>query len=136
MTQLSDQIPALHAALTKMQGFQDISLDSLIPMPTSGLAHDHVILSGRDLLLRMLPHYDVFIENYGPGVVEKLDIGYDLMKAIHPELIYVRIKGFGTSGPRSHYKSMDMVAQASAGAFSVTGEPDGPPMRPGATTWC
>ena len=53
MTQLSDQIPALHAALTKMQGFQDISLDSLIPMPTSGLAHDHVILSGRDLLLRV-----------------------------------------------------------------------------------
>ena len=88
---------------------------------------------GRELLLKMVRNYDVFIENYGPGVVEKLDIGYDLMKAIHPELIYVRIKGFGTSGPRSHYKSMDMVAQASAGAFSVTGEPDGPPMRPGAT---
>ncbi|HIG40707.1 MAG: CoA transferase [bacterium] len=88
---------------------------------------------GRELLLEMVPHYDVFIENYGPGVVEKLDIGYDVMKAINPEIIYVRIKGFGTSGPYADYKCMDMVAQAAAGAFSITGEPDGPPMRPGPT---
>ncbi len=88
---------------------------------------------GRELLLKMVAKYDVFIENYGPGVVEKLDIGYDTVKAINPEIIYVRIKGFGTSGPKAHYKSMDMVAQAAAGAFSVTGEADGPPMRPGAT---
>ncbi len=88
---------------------------------------------GRDLLLKMLPNYDVFVENYGPGVVEKLDIGYEVMKEIHPEIIYVRIKGFGTSGPHADYKSMDMVAQAAAGAFSITGEPDGPPMRPGPT---
>lgn len=53
MTQLSDQIPALHAALIQVPTFQDVALDSLIPMPTSGLAHDHVILSGRDLLLRV-----------------------------------------------------------------------------------
>lgn len=88
---------------------------------------------GRQILLDMAPQYDVFIENYGPGVIEKLDIGYDIMKAAHPEIIYVRIKGFGTSGPYAHYKCMDMVAQAAAGAFSVTGEPDGPPMRPGPT---
>ena len=88
---------------------------------------------GRALLLDMVPRYDVFVENYGPGVVEKLDIGYDVMRAIHPNLIYARIKGFGTSGPYAHYKCMDMVAQAAAGAFSITGEPDGPPMRPGPT---
>ena len=88
---------------------------------------------GRDLLLKMVPHYDVFVENYGPGVVEKLDIGYDVMREIHPTIIYARIKGFGTSGPYAHYKCMDMVAQAAAGAFSITGEPDGPPMRPGPT---
>ena len=88
---------------------------------------------GRALLLDMVPRYDVFVENYGPGVVEKLDIGYDVMRAIHPNIIYVRIKGFGTSGPYAHYKCMDMVAQAAAGAFSITGEPDGPPMRPGPT---
>ena len=89
--------------------------------------------AGRQLLLDMVPHYDVFVENYGPGVVEKLDIGYDVMREINPQIIYVRIKGFGTSGPYAHYKCMDMVAQAAAGAFSITGEPDGPPMRPGPT---
>ena len=96
---------------------------------TLDLTTDH----GRNILLQMIPQYDVFVENYGPGVVEKLNIGYDVMKAIHPELIYVRIKGFGTSGPYADYKCMDMVAQAASGAFSVTGDPDGPPMRPGPT---
>jgi formyl-CoA transferase len=89
---------------------------------------------GRDLLMKMVPHYDVFVENYGPGVVEKLNLDYETMKAIKPDLIYARIKGFGTSGPWADYKCYDMVAQAAAGAFSITGEPDGPPMRPGPTT--
>lgn len=46
---------------------------------------------GRQLLLDMLPNYDVFVENYGPGVVEKLDIGYDVMREIKPDIIYARI---------------------------------------------
>ena len=88
---------------------------------------------GREVLLKMLPHYDVFVENYGPGVVEKLDIDYDVMKKVHPGIIYARVKGFGTSGPYSHYKCFDAVAQAAAGVMSTTGEPDGPPMRTGPT---
>ncbi|HCU89794.1 MAG TPA: hypothetical protein DGR97_07620, partial [Gammaproteobacteria bacterium] len=88
---------------------------------------------GRDLLLELVPQFDVFIENYGPGVVEKLDIGYDAIKAVHPEVIYAQIKGFGLTGPYAKYKCFDMVAQAAAGALSITGEPDGPPMRPGPT---
>jgi formyl-CoA transferase len=86
------------------------------------------------VLLEMLPGYDVFVENYGPGVIEKLDLGYEVMKATHPGIIYARVKGFGTSGPYADYKCYDMVAQAAAGAFSITGEPDGPPLRPGPTT--
>lgn len=89
---------------------------------------------GRDLLLEMLPHYDVFVENYGPGVIERLNLDYDVMRAIHPEIIYARIKGFGLDGPWAEYKCYDMVGQAAASAFSITGEPDGPPMRPGPTT--
>ncbi len=89
--------------------------------------------SGREVLLKLLPHYDVFVENYGPGVVEKLDIGYDVMSRIHPGVIYARVKGFGTSGPYSGYKCMDMVAQAAGGTLATTGFADGPPTKPGVT---
>ncbi len=89
--------------------------------------------AGRQLLLDLVPHYDVFVENYGPGVVEKLDLDYAVMKAVHPGIIYARVKGFGTSGPYAAYKCYDMVAQAAAGAFSVTGTPGSEPICPGPT---
>ena len=89
---------------------------------------------GRDLLLRLAPHYDVFVENYAPGVVEKLDIGYDVVRRANPRIIYGRLKGFGLSGPYAQFKSFDPTAQAAAGAFSVTGPADGPPVLPGPTT--
>lgn len=89
---------------------------------------------GHALLLRMLPRFDVFVENYGPGVVERLDLAYARLEAVHPRLIYAQVKGFGSSGRYAGYKSYDMIAQAAAGAFSVTGAPDGPPMCPGPTT--
>ena len=90
--------------------------------------------AGRALLLRLAPKFDVFVENYGPGVIERLDIGYDALSKVNPALVYARIKGFGLSGPYAGYRSMDMVAQAAAGAFSITGEANGPPMMPGPTT--
>jgi formyl-CoA transferase len=89
---------------------------------------------GHALLLRLVPRFDVFVENYGPGVVEKLDISYDRLKAENPSLIYAQVKGFGSSGPYAGYKSYDMIAQAAAGAFSITGFPDDPPLCPGPTT--
>ena len=89
--------------------------------------------SGRELFLQLVPQFDVFVENYGPGVIEKLDVDYDVMRDLNPRIIYARIKGFGLDGPYAGYKSYDMVAQAASGAFSVTGEPEGPPMRPGLT---
>ena len=88
---------------------------------------------GRALFMRMVPKYDVFVENYGPGVIERLGIGYEEMRAVKADIIYARIKGFGVDGSWSDYKCYDMVAQAAAGAFSITGEMEGPPMRPGPT---
>ena len=89
---------------------------------------------GRALLLQLAPRFDVFVENFGPGVVEKLGLGYDAFRDVHPDVIYASLKGFGSSGPYADYKCFDMVAQAAAGAFSTTGTPDGPPLRPGPTT--
>ena len=88
---------------------------------------------GRNTLLKILPNYDVVVENFGPGVVTKLRLDYDVVREIHPSVIYASVKGFGSFGPYAEYKCFDMVAQASAGAFSVTGETEGPPMRPGTT---
>jgi formyl-CoA transferase len=89
---------------------------------------------GHALLLKLAPRFDVFVENYGPGVVERLDVTYERLREVHPSIIYAQVKGFGNSGPYAGYKSYDMVAQASAGAFSITGYPDGPPTLPGPTT--
>ena len=98
------------------------------------LALDLRTEKGRELFLRLVPRFDVYVENYGPGVTERLNIGFDVLAAANPGLIYARIKGFGASGPYAGFRSMDMIAQAAAGAFSITGEADGPPMMPGPTT--
>ncbi len=89
---------------------------------------------GRDLLLKLAPQFDVFVENYGPGVVEKLDIGYDVVREVNPGVIYASVKGFGLSGPYADRKCFDGVAQAAAGALSTTGYADGEPLLPGPTT--
>lgn len=88
---------------------------------------------GREVLLDLAGRFDVFVENYGPGVIEAFDLGYEVLRQRNPGLIYGRIKGFGLSGPYAGYNSYDWVAQAAAGTFSVTGSPDGPPMHPGPT---
>ncbi|MCC7364517.1 MAG: CoA transferase [Dehalococcoidia bacterium] len=88
---------------------------------------------GREIFLAMLPKFDAVVENFALGAMDKLNLGYDVLKQHNPAIIYASIKGFGESGPYAGFKSFDWVAQAAGGAFSVTGEPDGPPMKPGAT---
>jgi formyl-CoA transferase len=82
---------------------------------------------GKRLFRQVITKSDVLVENFGPGALDRLGLGYEALSAINPRLIYATIKGFGTYGPYSNYKSFEPIAQAMGGAMSVTGFPDNPP---------
>ncbi len=86
---------------------------------------------GLDLIKDMIAHADVMMENFAPGAIERLGLSYDVVKEINPGLIYAQVKGFGEGSPFEKNLAFDMIAQACGGTFSVTGEKDGPPTRPG-----
>ncbi len=86
---------------------------------------------GKRVFLDLLPKFDVLVENFSLGTMEKLGLGYETLKQIHPTLIYATVKGFGLSGPYSEFHSYEMIAQAAGGAFSITGGEDSPPLRSG-----
>jgi crotonobetainyl-CoA:carnitine CoA-transferase CaiB-like acyl-CoA transferase len=86
---------------------------------------------GRMILDRLLARADVVVENFRPGTLDAIGLGYPDVAAKHPRAIYVSISGFGRTGPRRHEAGYDAVAQAESGLMSVTGTPDGPPIRLG-----
>lgn len=83
---------------------------------------------GRSLFLELVRDADVVIENLAPGKFEALGIGYDVLAAENPGLVFACAKGFGTWGPYATYKSFDFIAQATSGAMAATGIPGGPPV--------
>src|SRR5262249_36659846 len=82
---------------------------------------------GKRLFKQVVAQSDVLVENFGPGALDRLGLGYQTLAGINPRLIYATIKGFGTYGPYSGFKSFEPIAQAMGGAMSVTGFPDNPP---------
>lgn len=82
---------------------------------------------------RLAAQADVMIENFAPGAIERLGLGYDVIKAINPAIIYCQVKGFGEGTAYENNLAFDMIAQAVGGLMSITGEEDGPPCNPGAT---
>ena len=87
--------------------------------------------AGLNLVKDMLRKADVCIENFAPGAIERLGLGYDVVRELNPSIIYAQVKGFGEGSPYEKNLAFDMIAQACGGTFSVTGDPDGPPTRPG-----
>jgi crotonobetainyl-CoA:carnitine CoA-transferase CaiB-like acyl-CoA transferase len=87
---------------------------------------------GRALLKRMVLKADALVENYAPGVMDRLGVGFEVLHAINPRLVYASATGFGLSGPDRDNLAMDFTIQAASGVMSLTGYADGPPLRTGA----
>jgi crotonobetainyl-CoA:carnitine CoA-transferase CaiB-like acyl-CoA transferase len=83
---------------------------------------------GKEAVRRLAEQADVLIENYRPGVADKIGLGYDELSAVNPKLVYIALSAFGSSGPWSEDPGTDPVVQAMSGVMSVTGEPDGGPL--------
>src|SRR5271165_689154 len=88
---------------------------------------------GLELVKNMAKRADVMVENFAPGAIERLGLGYDAVRAVNAGIVYAQVKGFGTGGPYESNLAFDMIAQATGGVMSITGEPDGPPLKPGVT---
>ena len=87
--------------------------------------------SGKRTFLQMVEKADVVLENLRPGVMKKLGINYEALKSVNPSLIYTAISGFGQTGPNFDRPALDVIVQGMGGVLSITGEPGGPPIRPG-----
>jgi formyl-CoA transferase len=83
--------------------------------------------AGKELFKQVIAKSDVLLENFGPGALDRLGLGYETLAKINPRIIYATIKGFGTYGPYSGFKSFEPIAQAMGGAMTTTGFPDNPP---------
>lgn len=87
--------------------------------------------AGKEIFRRLIEEHDILVENFRPGVMEKLGFGYETLREINPRLIYAASSGYGHTGPDSRKPAYDILAQAAGGLMSVTGWPDARPTRVG-----
>ena len=86
---------------------------------------------GKALLIDMVKRADVLLENFAPGAMDRLGLGWETLRTINPRLVYGSGTGFGLSGPKRDYPAMDLTVQAMAGVMSITGFADRPPVKAG-----
>ena len=86
---------------------------------------------GREIFFRLVEQADVVVENFRPGVMERLGLGYESLAAIKPSLVYCSVSGFGNTGPDAAKGGFDLVAQGVSGLMSITGHPGMPPAKVG-----
>ncbi|HZD53013.1 MAG TPA: CoA transferase, partial [Woeseiaceae bacterium] len=80
---------------------------------------------GLELVKDLARKADVFVENFAPGAIERLGLGYETVRGLNPAIIYGQVKGFGAGSPLEKNLAFDMIAQAAGGPMSITGERDG-----------
>lgn len=95
------------------------------------LSIDLKLPEGRALFIELVREVDVLAENFTPGAMEKLGLGYETLAEINPRLVYLAISGYGQTGPMRERPALDVIVQGAGGVMSITGEPGGPPVRPG-----
>lgn len=88
---------------------------------------------GKAIFLQLVKEADVVLENFRPGTMEKLGLGYDELEKVNPGLVYAATSGFGHTGPYSQKAAYDLIVQGMGGIMSLTGDPEGPPTRVGAS---
>jgi len=86
--------------------------------------------AGAEVFLSLVERADVVVENFRPGTLERWGVGYERMKEVNPDVVLVRVTGFGQTGPYSHRAGFGTLAESMSGFAAITGEPDGPPTLP------
>jgi CoA:oxalate CoA-transferase len=87
--------------------------------------------AGKELFKRLAGEVDIVVENFTPGAMDGLGVGYAVLSDLNPRLIYAAISGYGQTGPMSELPALDVIVQGAGGVMSITGEPGGGPVRPG-----
>src|SRR5512137_2073668 len=111
----------------KREAYQFLSYNRGKKSITLNLKHP----KGMEMAKKLVAKVDVLVENFAPGVMERLGLGYEDASKINPRIIYASISGFGQTGPRRNDVSYDVVGQAMGGLMSVTGYPNGEPLKVG-----
>jgi formyl-CoA transferase len=119
-----------HAMAFKLKGNDSLGFFNLNRNKRS-FALDLKRPAAREVFYRLAKTADVVVENYRPGVTQKLGIDYPTLREINPRLVYASISGFGQTGPWAQRPGFDLIAQAMSGVMSITGQPGGPPTKAG-----